>query len=363
MKKFYFLLTAIPLLFQSQNSVEHFIGYNFITAQSVGKIKGDIKNNIYGHSLTFGTNLENRTEEWVKFLSAKNIKYNLIYLDLDQMQNNLWGRNYGFGEVYAASANVDFRLMKFRDFEVLFSPTLGLAYITKTVHTDPDSYFFGSHLNAMFDAGLGIQYDLTKNYALTSRLSFLHFSNGAIQLPNAGVNTISASIGIQRNFNIPTHTEQDQQPETQVKKQALEIAIGVGQRGKYKVKEAFYRVAISPAYSYFINNTLGFKIGLDAVYYDQVFNPEVYDDSVPYWGKSWEHWRIGTSVGTEIKMNKVSFNANYGYYLYFKSPYNQKTYWKAGLRYYFTPKLGAESIMTAHQVQADFISFGLFARL
>lgn len=362
MKKFYFLLTVIPLLFPSQNTSENFIGYQFLAAQSVGKIKGDIKNYISGHSLTFGTHVENREEEWVKFLSAKNIKYNLIFLDLDQMQHDLWGRNYGFGKIFAATANVDFQLAKLGDFNLLFSPTLGIAYITKTVHTDPDSYFFGSHLNALFDAGLGVQYNFARDYALTSRVSFLHFSNGAIQLPNAGVNTISASIGIQRNINLSADKKEVQKPELQVKKQAFEIGIGVGQRGKYKIKDAFYRIAISPAYSHFINNTIGLKIGLDAVYYDQVFNPEVYDDSVPYWGKSWEHWRIGSSVGAEIKMNKISFNANYGYYLYFKSPYDQKTYWKAGLRYYITPKLGAESMMTAHKVQADFISFGLFAR-
>lgn len=362
MKKLYFFLLAVPTFFYSQNTSENFIGYNSIYAKSVGKIKGDIKNYISGHSLTFGVNLENRDEEWIKFLSAKNIKYNLVYLDMDQMQNNLWGRNYGFGKVYSATANVDFRLANYGDFDVLFSPTIGIAYITKTVYTEPDSYFFGSHFNAVFDAGLGIQYNFTDDYSLTSKVSFLHFSNGAIQLPNAGVNTLSATIGIQKNLN-KTKTEiEEKKPEQNIKKQAVEISVGVGQRGKYKIKDAFYRVSITPAFSYFINNTLGFKIGLDAVYYDKVYNPEVYDDTVPYWGNSWEHWRLGTSLGTEVKMNKISFNANYGYYLYLKGPTNQKTYWKAGLRYYITPKIGVESMMHAHKFQADFLSFGAFAR-
>ena len=298
----------------------------------------------------------------MKFLSAKNIKYNLVYLDMDQMQFNLWGRNYGFGKVYGATANIDFQIAKFKDFYILFSPTVGIAYITKTVYTDDDSYFFGSHLNAIFDAGIGMQYQFTNEFALTSKVSFLHFSNAGIQLPNAGVNTLSATIGIQKNFGDKINNSDKVETETPIKKKAFEIGLGVGQRGKYKMKEAFYRVSISPFYTYFINNTLGFKIGLDAVYYDQVFNPAIYDDSVPYWGKSWKHWRVGSSIGTEVKMNKLSFNANYGYYLYFKSPYEQKTYWKAGLRYYISPKFGVETMMYAHKVQADFLSFGAFAK-
>lgn len=362
MKKKLFLSLLISNFSLAQVTSTSHLGYQSIYGTPVGKIKGDKKNYISGHSITFGKNLENKNEDWVKFLSAKNVNFSIIYYDMDQMKLDLYGREYSFGKAFGATANVDFRLAKLNKFELLLSPTVGLAYITKTVHTDPDSYYFGSHLNAVFDAGIGLQYNFADDYALTSNMSFLHFSNGGIQLPNAGVNMMTASIGLQKNISSQLE-DPNHQPEKPVKKNAFDLSIGGGQRGKYKIKEAFYRVSVSPAYTYFINNTLGFKIGLDAVYYDQVFNPLIYDDSVPYWGKSYKHLRLGTSIGAEIKMNKVSFNTAFGRYVYFKSPYDQKTYWKAGLRYYFTPNFGLESIMNAHKVQADFISIGGFIRL
>lgn len=365
MKKFIPLLFLFPQIFTAQENKDVFLGYSSVYAISVGKINGDIKNYISGQQITIGKDLTNSNQEWVKYLSAKNINFNLVHLDMNQMQKDLWGRNYAFGDAYAATANIDFRLAKLGNVDLLFSPTVGLSYITKTVYTDPDSYFFGSHLNAVFDAGLGMEYQFLRDFALTSKVSFLHFSNGGIQLPNAGVNTLAATVGIKKNIIASKKKEEtnDEIIKSEMKKHGFEFSIGAGQRGKYKIKEAFYRVTFSSAYSYFINNMIGFKAGLDAVYYDQVFNPLVYDDSVPYWGKSYEHIRVGASLGTEIKMNKLSFNANYGTYVYFKSPYNQNTYWKAGLRYYITPKMGIESMMYAHKVQADIISFGAFVRL
>lgn len=363
MKKRYILLFFLPKVLAGQQPTHYFLEYSSIYGAPVGKIKGDISNSITGQQLTLGKNLEQNQEEWVHYLSAQNIRFRISHIDMNRVQQDLAGRTYAFGDAYAAAASVDFRLAKADKFTLLFSPTIGIAYITTNVYTDPDSYIFGSHMNTMFEAGLGLQYDFTNDYALTAKVSFLHFSNGGIQLPNAGVNTLIATFGIQRNFTLPPTKSGLTTQAKPVKKHAFDLTIGAGQRGKYKIKEAFYRVTVSPAYSYFISNIIGLKAGIDAVYYNQVFNPAIYDDSVPYWGKSYEHWRIGASLGTEIKMNKISFNAHYGAYLYFKSPYQQKTYWKAGLRYYITPKIGIDGSMYAHQFQADIISFGGFVRL
>lgn len=363
MKKIYFTLLLLPNILLAQQLKNYFIGYSSIYGAPIGKIRGDVSNHITGQQIFIGHNLQNDPQEWVHTLSAENLRFGFSHIDMNKVQQNLSGRTYSFGDAYAATASVDFRLAKFGKVNVHFSPTIGVAYISTNVYTDPDSYIFGSHINTMFEAGLGLQYQFMPDYALTTKVSFLHFSNGGMQLPNAGVNALIATFGIQRNLNFDSVQSKPSKTEKPVKKHAVDLTVGFGQRGKYKIKEAFYRATISPAYSYFISNVIGLKASIDAVYYDQVFNPAVYDDSVPYWGKSYDHWRIGASLGTEIKMNKVSFNASFGSYLYFKSPYNQKTYWKAGLRYYITPKIGVDGTMFAHQFQADIISFGTFIRL
>lgn len=338
------------------------IGYQSVYGTPVGKIKGDVSNYVSGHSVSFSKNLEQSEQEWVKFLHAKSVNINLTFLNMNYTETNRIGRPFKFGDGYSISTNVDFKLADFGKFQFLLSPSVGLIYVTKTVHTDPDTYYFGSHINAVFNGGIGFNYDFSKDYSLTSKVSFLHFSNGGVKIPNAGINMLTAELGIQKHFFTNTNENQTLRPEKDFKKNALEIGVGAGQRGKYKINEAFYRIDVNTAYSHFINKTLGFKIGLDGVYYNQVFNPLIYDDSVPYWGKSYKHWRLGANIGTEVKMNKISANYSFGRYLYFKSPYDQKTYWKAGLRYYILPKFGLEAQMYAHKVQADFLSFGLFTR-
>ena len=42
------------------------------------KINGDIKNYISGQQITIGKDLTNSNQEWVKYLSAKNINFNLV---------------------------------------------------------------------------------------------------------------------------------------------------------------------------------------------------------------------------------------------------------------------------------------------
>lgn len=355
----YIFLTFASTYLPAQNNNSIF--YETFLGQAVGKIKGTEKNYVTGHTFSFSKNVENENVEWVQLLSAKNININLNYIDLNQTQIPLNNATYSFGSIYSISTGVDFRLAQIKNINLYFSPTIGLAYASKTINTNKDSYVFGSHLNAQFDAAMKIEYEFPKEYAIESKIAFTHFSNGAFKLPNAGVNAIYVGIGLKKD--IKNFTENKPKIDKENKKNSIEIGFGAGQRGKYKMNEAFYRAALNIGFNRFINKTIGFKATLDAVYYNQVYNPFLYDDTIPYWGKSYEHFRLGASFGTEIKMNKISTNFHFGRYLYFKSPYNQKYYWKAGIRYYISPKFGLEGQLFAHKVQADFIGFGAFIRL
>lgn len=59
----------------------------------------------------------------------------------------------------------------------------------------------GSEANAYINAGLQLNWMLTKELDLIAGVSATHFSNGNTKFPNAGLNTIGLKVGVAYNFN------------------------------------------------------------------------------------------------------------------------------------------------------------------
>lgn len=59
----------------------------------------------------------------------------------------------------------------------------------------------GSRLNAYINAGLYLNWTLSRYFDLTAGANLTHFSNGNTKFPNAGINTTGLNIGLIYNFN------------------------------------------------------------------------------------------------------------------------------------------------------------------
>lgn len=59
----------------------------------------------------------------------------------------------------------------------------------------------GSRLNAYINAGLYLNWALSRHFDLTVGGNLTHFSNGNTKFPNAGINTTGLNIGLVYNFN------------------------------------------------------------------------------------------------------------------------------------------------------------------
>lgn len=334
------------------------VGYKYLTGKSTGRTSGLSSNYASTGILEIKKNLRSGSEDWINALNAKSIGASIFYSDMQGIV-----RNEHYGNSYGGIAEIDFQLLEKGGAEILFTPGIGLAYMDRTTFTHPQTYIFGSHLNGVFKAGLSAEYTMDSSWKINISSQFIHFSNGSFQLPNAGVNLLSAGLGISRSFETTEKNKIQKKPET-LKQNNFEFSAAIGKRGKYQQKKSDdLRFAFYGGYRYQLNNILAFKIGSDAVYVQQVFNPEEYVNTIRYLGASNEHWRVGIRIGAEIKMNKFSFGAGAGRYVYFKSFYDQKTYWNIGLRYYISPIFGVETALHANKFQADFASAGLFLKL
>jgi hypothetical protein len=326
----------------------------------IGSIKGVQSNYTQGFTLGIEKKLNPESAEWINFLNAEHLSLNFIYTDMEGIQ-----RDFTYGKSFGLISQIDFKLLGNDKFKLHLVPGIGVVYNTKTVFTNPETFIFGSHINSTFSAEISVECRIYKDWSVSSSVGLMHYSNGSVRIPNAGLNTFSVSFGIKKDFKIET-SGKDSLAVSEiklVKKNAFEFSAGAGVRGKYKEKSGFFKMGFYAGYSRYFNQTIGLRIGLDGVYYKDVYNPAVYEDTVPYWGKSWDHFRLGASFGPEIKMRNIAINAGFGRYLYFKSPYNQKFYWNSSIRYFITPNFGIQGTLNAHKFQADFVNWGLFCRI
>lgn len=91
---------------------------------------------------------------------------------------------------------------RWRKSAFLYELGFGLTYNWEPYDEDVNPYnlAIGSYRTVYIDAGLKYQYELGQHFDVAGGVSFTHFSNGSLQLPNKGINLFSPSFGIKYNF-------------------------------------------------------------------------------------------------------------------------------------------------------------------
>jgi len=78
-------------------------------------------------------------------------------------------------------------------------------------NNEPYYYYpIGSNLTVFIDLGINSTIRLARKIDLNVGISYTHFSNGSVKLPNLGINVFAPRIGIQYIFNErPEYISQD----------------------------------------------------------------------------------------------------------------------------------------------------------
>lgn len=328
------------------------------------------KNNyLYGLHVSYDKNIANSDQEWVKFVNAKNLSLGLTWNNLNQMKEIVNGVSYSGGQAFGALAEVDLQLLNLNKARLLLTPGLGLAYITETTSTQPATTTIGSHINLMITGELSLEVPISKNTDLVAGGHILHYSNGAIRVPNGGWNMIAGSLGIKTALNKPKNNEPsdtlkniDNYP--QIEGNSAELWLGMGFRGAYRDNhKKFYRSGAYLGYNFYLNRALSIKMGSHMVYYHTVFDPSRFNETYQYYGSSLDRVRWGLAAGLDFTMGRFVMNAMYGKYLHYRNHHNVKWYWVYGMRYFFTPNVGIQSTFNLHGAQADYINWGVIFKL
>ncbi|MFD1631350.1 acyloxyacyl hydrolase [Pseudopedobacter beijingensis] len=313
-----------------------------------------LSNDIYGGELIYHKQTENK--DWAKKLSIKSVDFIFDFKNTQQLL--VKGEGNQFGNSYALLSGLSFQLYKNNLFNININPSLGLGYTQQTFYTNGNT-IIGSRVNLYSRAALNLEAPLSEKTSLSLSVGVLHFSNGAMRVPNDGMNMGNFGISLKRRLENNLDKNTDDAPEQRFKKHNLELGLNLGRRGVYKSKDGLYKTGLYAGYSYRISSFIDLGVGTDAVYYYTIYDPNRNEETYQSKATSLDRWRIGVAAGPSIWLSNFAIDLKYGYYLHFNSLHNTKMYWNAGVKYKLTDWFSLQAKGYIHGTEVDCIAAGL----
>jgi hypothetical protein len=236
---------------------------------------------------------------------------------------------------------------------------LGLSYVTKKFDMEENyrNIAVGSHLNIHFNFGLDFNYLLMKKYRLYAGISFDHLSNGNLQEPNIGINSLTSYLGlgylVGKSYQPPLHPLKPHWKDFD-----FEFVYYIGGKYTRAYQSIFYFTSsgtVELKYEPF--RVLHVGIGAD-IFYDSSTEREM---TVLQLGEYKENYdfRSGIHLSQEIVYNRMSLIIQEGIYLLLTDHVKHNTMYNRGIiRYYITDHIMVNISMKSHLHVLDYPELG-----
>lgn len=322
----------------------------------------DINHLITGHpnGLLVSYNFKTSGEAaWKKAYNNPEYGFSFLYQDF---------RNQYLGENYAVSAHYNFFFLKRN---LMFRVSQGIAYTTNPYdkQTNQKNNAFGSSLLSSNTFLLQYQKDnIIDRLGFQTGLVFTHFSNGRTRSPNKGINTLAFSIGLNYNLDDPIDDPKSDSIAkfTEPIKYVISIrsgvnesaVVGLGQEpflhlGFHIDKRISLKSAFQVGTELFLTQSIKEYIKYRSVAFPEL---EPVDPNTDY-------KRVSIFVGYELFINKISFEAQVGAYIYRPFDEDMPIYERLGVKYFFTKKFFSSLSLKTHGSKAEAIEYGIGFRL
>ncbi len=177
-----------------------FIGFGLgLGTQVIFENKTTFNDYIPEFEFIYARSFQNRTDTWIQFTNAKYICYILTYMDQNHL-NGLYNKDSTiYGSFTSLCPSIFLEIIKLKNKQLYLLPGFGVGYASQTYYDDNRNSYVGSKFNYSIRVEGGIRFPINSNQNMTFSIFYHHFSNGAFSLPNKGINSLSAKIGL--NFN------------------------------------------------------------------------------------------------------------------------------------------------------------------
>ena len=273
------------------------------------------------------------------------------------------------GKAYALYPFINFPFNKSKTNIFSFRFGAGIGYLTKKF--DPlENYHntsIGSNINAAINMTFEYQRRISERFKMSLFAGLTHFSNGCSSTPNSGINIINAGISTtyllkEQEDYIPRQKNSNRE----YRKIEPEFYIGMSygvKRIEYGQTEDFSVFNLEFYAMDRVTNLSKVGIGLDLVSdaTDKMTLRDFYYDNNEYTFA--QLLKPGIGAAYELIMSDASLLVNFGYHPWGRDMRYGRWYQKLGLKVNFGKYIYGKIALNTHFGVADFIGFGLGARL
>ncbi|HTN44967.1 MAG TPA: acyloxyacyl hydrolase [Flavipsychrobacter sp.] len=281
-----------------------------------------------------------------------------------------YGLDAIYGKCYSIYPNVQIPLLHTGRVAWTLRLGFGLSYMTKRYETAPNwdtvNNAIGSHINNFSIFNTTLRYKINKHWDVQAGAVFFHVSNASLRLPNMGINTVGAQVGL-RYFPVSSEPEKIVRDLPGLKSRwLLQVRVGLS-AVEYAIQDGpLYPVYIGSIYAskrYAGKNK--FYIGLDASYHSHIYAFQV-NNEINVGSERSHSWKSAVFAGNEFLIGRFGVMTQIGFYwkqaMLRLAPY----YLKLGTNIYIlqqekglVKELCYAVLLKTHQFQAEFVEMGL----
>lgn len=279
------------------------------------------------------------------------------------------------GNPMATYAFIDLPLVRYRKLSLSWLIDFGVAFNWKKHNWFEQNYNYpiGTYTTIFINNGFKANYQVNKNFDVNVGLVFTHFSNGAVQLPNLGMNVFGPQFEIRYYVNGRPELKWQNIPE--YKKEWEYVALlapalrqvgflYLNQNGDTATKVFTYGIiSLSTGINRQISHKVKFGGGIDITYNSAHCADTMMVDGVPEKAslRIADKLMLGIYPSFELVLGKLSLVVQPGFYLLRKQSEGFQTpltYQRVGLKYHLNDHLFAGINVRAFSFsKADYIEW------
>jgi len=235
---------------------------------------------------------------------------------------------------------------------------IGLAFHINEYDSisNPENFAIGTDLNVYIDFSLMHKKKISDRFDLGCGIKFQHFSNGAIQHPNLGLNMVAGQLSVGFLPGKEKAVFKTCEPEPLKSKWEYYIFEGVGWNGNADDSSIeYFNNTVSLGWNYRLNHKRMVGFGTDIFYNEKNQTLLPAGDTANFL----DYTSYAGYLSTELIANRFRMVVQLGFYFYAPVEFDQPFYERIALRYYVFPWVFANVSIKAHAAKAQNIEWGI----
>ncbi len=353
-------------------------------------MKADIPSAPIG--LMFGIEFPSSQQRpWQQYLMNPTVGLGMTYLNLGADR---------YGHAAALYPYILLNCVRTKHFEMKVKLAAGLAVVNEHWYTQEDQnvdhYYdattnaiFGCYLNAYLNAGLNLNFPITRNFAMNGEFGFIHMSNGRTYMPNVGANIFYGGVGMIATINPDEENERKPIKFPNLPyKWSLNVTAAGGAQSADIEDHKFAVASLHTGAVYNVCNWYSVGGGVDVFFNDAISkntrrNLYSKHEDINYTFS--DKLRVGVAINNEFKFGMLTTIFDWGVYLYnpsrnyyydyvrdnglvkrplfYKSsgPGNEEAfhYFRFGVKFQVWDNIYLQATCKTHMQIAEFVEFGI----